>query len=273
MADLNKVRSGSPLRMSAKTFNAFIDAARNYQEGQQRIARDVHRERRDPDTVLVRNTSGTDQDRFAVMSLSGIVITPTDNLQEFENRPAFDVVVPTAALAETFVILQEPVAAGAFGQALIGGVTPVMLDVVDEAHASAFAADSISGHLVSGAGLARILWKETGTGLKWAVVQFPVGGSGGSAELKLARITGKAGTTAPYLYTGLEVEHDGSASFDPGNFTEVTGGDDLGWKLINAQEIGDAGIGVSPLPLDSIVVYTPMGSRYLCTTSNYRGTY
>jgi hypothetical protein len=27
--------------------------------------------------------------------------------------------------------------------------------------------------------IARILWKDTGIGLKWAVVQFPAGGGGG----------------------------------------------------------------------------------------------
>jgi hypothetical protein len=45
--------------------------------------------------------------------------------------------------------------------------------------------------------IARILWKDTGIGLKWAVVQFPAGGGGGGEgvfAVTLTRVGGSNGT-------------------------------------------------------------------------------
>ncbi len=274
MTDLHKVTTGAPLRLSAETFNSFIDAARDHRQRLQTLSRTPQREPTFSHRVTVRNASGGDRERFHVLALDTVILTPTDNAEAFLNGPAFEAIVPTAALRERFVILQAPLPAGGIGHGLIGGVSPVQIDVSDETHDTAGAADGIASHLVSGTGAARILWKGSGTGLVWAVVQFPIGGTAvEGTPLKVARITGKAGTAAPYLYTGLEVEHDGSSEFAPENYLEVPGGDDLGWTLINAQEIGDAGLGVAPLPIGAIVGYTPHGSRFLCTASNYRGTY
>jgi hypothetical protein len=271
VADLKKVKSGSPLVIPAQTFNSFIDAARDFQDRQRSIAQEAPRDRHDPGTVLVRNASGADQERFAVMVVSGVIIVPADNEAEFQNRPAFDMAAPSAGDTDRFVVLREPIADGEMGRSVITGVSPVQVDVLDESHTKAHAVAGETGHLESGSGLARILWKESGTGVVWAVVQFPVGGAGGG--MKSAKITGKAGTIVPYIYTGVEVEHDGSSGFTPANFSEVSGGDDLAWKLVNAQEIGPGAAGVGPLEIDSIVLYTSAGSYFLCTASHYRGTY
>jgi len=52
-------------------------------------------------------------------------------------------------------------------------------------------------------GIARILWKDTGTGLKWAIVQFPVGGSGGRVQVGIVTTCDySAGTAEVELATG-----------------------------------------------------------------------
>lgn len=101
------------------------------------------------------------------------------------------------------------------------------------------------------------------------------GGTGGGrrASSSLARITGRAGTDPPWRYSGVQVEHDGSDAFEPGNFSEVSGGDVLGWDLVNLNEVGPDGAGVNPVSDDSIVVYQQDGSRYFFVHSNYKGTY
>ncbi len=100
-----------------------------------------------------------------------------------------------------------------------------------------------------------------------------VGEGGAGTALKFAKISGHAGTEPPYLYSGVEVQHDGSSDFEPENFEEVSGGDDLANKLISLSEIGTGGIGVGPLEEDSIVSYWAMGAKFACVGVNYKGTY
>ena len=72
-----------------------------------------------------------------------------------------------------FVILQEPLKDGDIGSGLISGVCPVSIDVSNSTHKFADVAEGQTANLKSGPfGAAQILWKESGTGLKWAVVQM-----------------------------------------------------------------------------------------------------
>ena len=76
-----------------------------------------------------------------------------------------------------FVILLEP-AAGEIGRACISGVCPVRVDVNDEDDQFADVKDGEATMLESApTGSARIIWKESGTGTKWAVVRLG-GGAG-----------------------------------------------------------------------------------------------
>jgi len=201
MGDLKKVQSGSPLVIPAQTFNAFIDAARDFQERQLGQSRTGV-----PDSigdlVLIKNASGADRDRFNILGIDGIVISPTDNLSEFQNRPALSCVAPTEDHADKFVILAEPVKDGCIGRAWATGTCVCRVYVHKEEHTCAYANVGIIGRLKSSStGSARILWKESGTGLKWAVVRlgnysqsiFPV---------NLTQTGGSQGTnTAPASWT------------------------------------------------------------------------
>ncbi|RJQ82501.1 MAG: hypothetical protein C4519_07805, partial [Desulfobacteraceae bacterium] len=65
---------------------------------------------RDADMVIVKNASGADRARFEILGINTPVITPTDNLDQFLNRPALSGVVPTAANHwGKFVVLAEPI--------------------------------------------------------------------------------------------------------------------------------------------------------------------
>ena len=98
---------------------------------------------RDADMVLVKNTSGADRARFEILGISAPVFTPTDNLEEFRNR------------------------------VVLSGVCPVKVDVANANHWHADIADNSAANLKSGGGgAAQILWKESGTGVKWAVVRL-----------------------------------------------------------------------------------------------------
>ena len=69
------------------------------------------------------------------------------------------------------IVLAEPLAAGAIGLAVLTGATPALVNVSNTNHKFATPAHNVTGNLVSAeTGPYRILWRESGSGLKWAVV-------------------------------------------------------------------------------------------------------
>ncbi len=203
---LTKVHRGQPMRIAAETFNAFIDVAQAHRDGQAFHAARTTSVDAPGGSVLVRNVSGVDQLRFAVLAIDGIVIGPTDNELEFQNRPAFDVTAPADEEASRIVILAEPIKAGKLGRAIAAGITPVRLDVEETDHEFAGAMEDVTLGLQSrDSGIARILWKDSGTGLKWAVVLFPAGGGGEGGRVQVGIVTScnySAGTAEVELATG-----------------------------------------------------------------------
>lgn len=174
---LKKVQSGSPFRPRAGDWNAFVDAARNFEERQRSRSRPELRENALPSgVVFVRNSTGADQDRFAILGMDEPVISPTDHLDRFRNRIAFDGVSPSGdAHAARYVVLREPLKAGSIGRGWADGVCPVRINVTDEHHGFAVPVDGNTANLESAArGAAQTLWKEAGTGEKWAVVRLGV---------------------------------------------------------------------------------------------------
>jgi hypothetical protein len=175
-----KVSPGQKLRIPAEAYNAFVDAAEAYkgQSRQQQVDRNGVPLL--PGVALVRNDSGSDQERFAILGLAEPLILPGDNLPGFLEHLTFAGVSPDADLHDHgFCILQEPLAAGAIGRALIAGVSPVRLDVQDEDAATAALVTGIVDSLQTDpSGTARILWKEPGLGPRWGIVHIPAGGGG-----------------------------------------------------------------------------------------------
>lgn len=127
----------------------------------------------DPAIVRVKNSSGTDRKRFEVLGVEGVVFTPTDNLAQFQNAIYLDGKKPTADHLGKFVVLCQPLRASAIGWAWAAGVCVVKVDFdyEDQPYADVKADDA--GLLKGGeGGAAQVLWKEEGTGTKWAVVRL-----------------------------------------------------------------------------------------------------
>jgi len=129
----------------------------------------------DPCIVRAKNSSGTDRGRFEVLGVDGSVFTPTSNLTQFQNAIYLDGKKPTADHLGKFVVLCQPLRAGAIGWAWAAGVCVVKVDFdyEDQPYADVKADDA--GLLKGGeGGAAQVLWKEEGTGTKWAVVRLGV---------------------------------------------------------------------------------------------------
>lgn len=137
----------------------------------------------------VKNESESTVARLGVLGIDDIMSDPaTDaaHLDEFMSRVSFRGVTPTTAdHTGKFVILLDGLRAadndhgiqGEIGPAILSGITQAYIDVTDEDHAYADVKDGDSTQLASGdSGAAQILWKESGTGTKRAIIRLGVPG-------------------------------------------------------------------------------------------------
>ena len=212
--DLKKVKTGDPLRISARTFNTFVDTALDNRQRTQNVHRTDRRAFRQGGIIPVKNISGSDRGRFDVLGIDGVVFTPTDSPDAFKNQLALKGDTPSAAThTGKFVILLEPIRDSEIGMGCIDGICPVQVYVEDETLEMADVRDGDCSTLAasaSGAGL--ILWCESGTGEVWAVVKLGVPGG--------AAVSGTGGFPAKIIsadgtatYTMREQSLDGQGSF------------------------------------------------------------
>jgi len=185
---LRKVSAGDPLSIPADAYNSFVDAARAHRGGVAMDAGQPGARAVQPATIKIKNTSGADLDMFSVVGVDGILFGPADNLDQFKREPVLTAVTPTTDHAGAFAVLLQPVAAGKFGVACVDGVVQVRVNVTDEAHDRADVLDGDATKLGSSAdGSARIIWKEAGTGDRWAVVRLA--DPSATSSLRFAHVT------------------------------------------------------------------------------------
>src|SRR5690606_2690148 len=128
MASLRHVQRGQPLNIRADDWNRIVDATRTFYEQQGARGGPATTGTsggggggRQASVILVKNTSGQDQPRFAVLGIDGPIIPPDEHEAEFQRQVALSCVTPTAEHGASgggrFVVLQEPLADGAIGRA------------------------------------------------------------------------------------------------------------------------------------------------------------
>lgn len=181
MADpYRKVQRGEKLRISARAYNGLLDLLR---EGDAGGSGKAEGKTRQTGIVPVKNASDANLGRFAVLGIDGPLFTPDENSDFFQRAAALRGIKPTQALhAGKFFVLAEPIAAGGVGRAYVAGVFPALVNVTDAGHGFADVADNSSDYLASAsAGAAQVLWKESGTGVKLALVR--IGGAGGGESV------------------------------------------------------------------------------------------
>lgn len=194
------VNPGDRISFPAEFFNSLVDLVRTQAGGNANL-RNLSIP---PFTVCrVKNSSGADRASLDVLRVTGSELTPTGNSAAFKSF----VCVTGSAVSTTpdpFVILAEPVKSGVEGVAFCSGIFPARIYVNDANHTYAKLKASDSTQLDSSyAGPARILYKESGTGTKLAVVQYPVAVQG-LIPVRLTQDGGSAGnrtTQCSFTYT------------------------------------------------------------------------
>jgi hypothetical protein len=173
-----KVQAGQRIAITAEAYNSFVDAARAVREHKQ-FGAEASQFFRQSGIFKVRNTSGTDQGRFAVLGLSEPIILPAANEIEFKRQVTFEGVVPAKDEHKgKFAVLLEPIADGKIGLAVIAGVVPVRLKVdPDQLYDRAEIIDADTCKLLNVPhGSARVLWIDAiGSVERWAIVRLDDG--------------------------------------------------------------------------------------------------
>jgi hypothetical protein len=261
MSELDKVSSGQPLTIPAAVWNNVLDMVQDYRNSRMNGGAGAMRPGRPGgNIILVRNDSGAARARFDVLGISAPVYTPTQNLSTFQNQIAAVGVTPVAGHAGKFVIMLEPLAAGSIGQALVVGVCPVQVNVTDANHGFADVAASQCGYLASGStGAAAILWKESGTGVKWAIVKLAIQGGSSQAGSSTfpAKVTASLGSAA---YSVREQSCTGAGAF----------ADKSGAQLVTAHNLSELSLGPGgAMPINSIVLAMPISDTGTPPTTRY----
>lgn len=172
-APFGKFAKGDPLLpLYAEELNAFLRAADEKPGSTIDGAFDIP----NPWTPLFRNQTGGDlTDDFNIVGIDGPVFTHSDNADEFKYRWALDAVDPVSTYEQCWGIVPGPVASGEIARGIIGGVSPVQIEVTDSDHEWAKITAGDSSKLTSAmTGSANILWKEAGTGTLWGLVRWPI---------------------------------------------------------------------------------------------------
>lgn len=210
--DYKTVSRGDKLRVPAPVWNSLLGLLHPFgkpRSGGGHVAKQFYA--RNPyaaSTILVKNAH-TDLSQFGVLGITTTTITDpatsADTLLGFKQQPIIEGNIPALASHHgKFVVAIEPIEAGKYGLCVASGVVIVQIDILDADHRYADVKDADAAKLQSKPiGAARILWKESGTGTKWAIVNigvlppamFPVqiDQTGGSA--------GDATTQCSYTYT------------------------------------------------------------------------
>jgi hypothetical protein len=218
---LKKVQPGQRLHIPAEAYNAFVDAAQAEKSRRHNTALSSSVDLPSSTIIQVRNQTGFAQARFSILAIDSPIITPAANLQEFKNAVTFSAVIPASPMIDKrFVILAEPLAAGAVGRAVLYGATPVSLGVASESHLYASPLGGLTSFLISTAstGQFRILWREPGLGIKWAIVAAEPSAATPAIVFQLQT---PLSAGAAQLATGLILLSSNSADYPLGNSVTV----------------------------------------------------
>lgn len=171
---MSKVNPGDPIRIKADDWNKLLDVAAAAR-GSELIYSPGKKLSTTPNgfVVPVKNNTGADISRYHAAGVGAPLFSPTDNAQTFLNQLGFAGEDMSTSYFGKFAVFQETVKNGKIGLAMLQGITVAEITVGHADHDRVDVDTSGGSKLVSqfyGAG--EILYKQSGTGTKWAVIRI-----------------------------------------------------------------------------------------------------
>ena len=173
MDPLRPVRGGDPVRMSAATQNAVLQAARTANRMRGFGAASAS-EREDAQVLIVAAAALT---RFQAFALGAVVNTPVAD-GSFLRLPVFNSAAVTAD--QPFGIMLDPAPAGGTGRGLLFGLVPAQVSILSSTHQYVRINSSLALESAT-TGYARIVWAGGTSGSQWCLLSLPAAGAGPDA--------------------------------------------------------------------------------------------
>lgn len=170
--NIPRVNPGDPIRPRASFHNALAALLENDRPiGRSSVLSPAGRDFYTP--VIVKNPGVSFIPAGGVARATDSLIDPAENLRHFQGRPCLSVEAASVANASsTAVIATDRIEAGGVGLAAIAGVIQCRVNVTDAGHDFAKPSTSVAWQLDSDASEGfPIVYKETGTGEKWAILE------------------------------------------------------------------------------------------------------
>jgi hypothetical protein len=170
-----KVRSGQALRIPAAAYNAFVEAAVNQRRRERNSSAGPALEPAPRGIVLVRNDSEEEIEPYHALAITGVLVEPGEDDQErtFHSRtPLTGEVATEDSPTLSFVVALQPIKPGKLGRCVLTGVTPARVLIANETDTTCELSAGESVLAGTPMGGIPILWKEAGTGEKWAVIEM-----------------------------------------------------------------------------------------------------
>lgn len=214
---MGKVTQGAPLKIPAKDWNSFIDAAAYVADRQRQEQGGPLKEGLSNGVIRVMNATEDTLPIYTAVALRGRNKEVPDYDVEGTEVPTDVYFNASLEITETrpYAVLQEPLEPGAIGKARVMGVTPVRFTGEAE---TAFAAPNAKGRMVaSESGSARILCAPAEAD-GWGIVMLGGGGGGGTtvtgSDVRLCEITDNAdaqGSSGNYAVDIFSLDDEGNA--------------------------------------------------------------
>lgn len=126
------VARGQAFVPRADEWNTIARAVNEYNSKKQR---QQHSTGLPPGVILARNDSSDTISRFGVVGIDNALIQPHNSFERFASSIACIVSKPSSDhVGGPFGIAQEPIGVGKIGVVMVRGETPVIVNVLDEAH-------------------------------------------------------------------------------------------------------------------------------------------
>ena len=193
---LTKKTTGQAIRVKASEYNAIVDSVAYSEaaEGKEIIPESIP-EVEVGKPVMVMNASVDNLKQYDVIGITRVQIRPEDGTEdEFKDQIVLRGEVPDAALHRgRFAVCLEPIESGGVGQAVMSGLVQVKIDPGGSTGGPAdIDPNSTSRLKLACYGSAEVIWREAGSGERWAVVRL--GNTPPIFPVRLQRTGGAQGT-------------------------------------------------------------------------------
>jgi hypothetical protein len=205
------VSPGQPIRLAASQING-LNRLLNVNAG---FSSPAAVEQPTPYTwVMAKNNTGSDIERWGVLAITGMDITPgssTTATGQYEQLPVVAGGMPSDTTT-AWCVAVEPIAAGKIGRVAVGGVVQVKVEVADSAHTFVRCKSSSSELKSTDNGEGVILWKQGSGAGQWALVRL---GNGRGTQIDVV-------TNVTLGATGIAVEKKRAWVYGPTGITGST---------------------------------------------------